>query len=468
MRFENVDKNYLNELSSFINSKNKIFVLSGSAGTGKTTLVNAFSNWLETKGLTPILLATTGRAAKILRDKTKRKTSTVHSELYFFDKIDELSDNDEDAWTSKTGQLQLSFDLKPKIENDKTVFIVDESSMISHQSLEQAHIAKFGSGNLLKDLYEFIGINKLVFVGDHCQLPPVSPSAFSPALNIEFLRKHLSCNVDGFELTHIFRQRLDGGILKSANWFRNSIKSSTYIKYPKILVDNSDEIIVHADEPSQIKKYVKEILTNGFTNTVMITNSNKKSQELNMIIKYQISSSYELKVGDILLVTQNSYLVNLSNGDQVELIELGISENRAGFKFFKSKVKTLYNENIYETMLINDFIYSNSPSISPTDIKPLMIDFDQRMRNLGLKRNSLEYKNQMRKDKYLNALRVKFGYVLTCHKAQGGEWENVYLNIQKSIYGYKSEYLYRWLYTALTRASKRVHLNDGWWIINEN
>jgi len=465
MRIEETGKNYINELSSFINSKNKLFVLSGSAGTGKTTLINDFSNWLEKKGFIPVLLATTGRAAKILRDKTKRSTSTIHSELYIFDKIDELSDNGEDAWASESGQLQLSFDLKPKVENDKTVYIVDESSMISHQSLEQAHTAKFGSGNLLKDLYEFIGNNKLVFVGDQCQLPPVSPSAFSPALNIEFLRKHLLCDVDGFELTHIFRQQLDGGILKSANYFRNSIKSSTYIKYPKILVDNSGEIIVHLDEPSQIKKYVNEILTNGFTNTVMITNSNKKSQELNMIIKHQISSSYELKVGDILLVTQNSYLVNLSNGDQVELIELGISENRAGFKFFKSKVKTLHDNKIYETLLINDFIYSNSPSISPTDIKPLMIDFDQRMRNLGLKRNSLEYKNQMRKDKYLNALRVKFGYVLTCHKAQGGEWENVYLNIQKSIYGYKSEYLYRWFYTALTRASKRIHLNNGWWII---
>ena len=277
-------ENYIDKLSNFINSKNKLFVLSGSAGTGKTTLVNDFSNWLEKNGFTPILLATTGRAAKILRDKTNRNTSTIHSELYIFDKIDELSDNGEDAWTSESGQLQLSFDLKAKAKNDKIVYIVDESSMISHESLQKAHTAKFGSGNLLKDLYEFIGNNKLIFVGDECQLPPVSPSSFSPALNIEFLNKHLLCEVDGLELIHIFRQQLDGGILKSANFFRNSIKSSNYIKYPKILVDDSGDIIVHDNESSQIKKYVNEILSNGFTNSVMITNSNKKSQELNMII----------------------------------------------------------------------------------------------------------------------------------------------------------------------------------------
>ena len=151
-------ENYIDKLSNFINSKNKLFVLSGSAGTGKTTLVNDFSNWLEKNGFTPILLATTGRAAKILRDKTNRNTSTIHSELYIFDKIDELSDNGEDAWTSESGQLQLSFDLKAKAKNDKIVYIVDESSMISHESLQKAHTAKFGSGNLLKDLYEFIGI----------------------------------------------------------------------------------------------------------------------------------------------------------------------------------------------------------------------------------------------------------------------------------------------------------------------
>jgi superfamily I DNA/RNA helicase len=163
-------------------------------------------------------------------------------------------------------------------------------------------------------------------------------------------------------------------------------------------------------------------------------------------------------------VVQNSYNVDLANGDQIILEKAAYDSTRAGFAFLKVKVRALHNDETYETLLIRDLLYNDQPGLQRQEVQRLMIDFDKRMRSNNIRRKSDTYREAMMNDPYLNALRAKFGYAITCHKAQGGEWPQVFLNIHKSVYGMQSEQLYRWFYTALTRAKEHLYVNDGWWV----
>ena len=165
------------------------------------------------------------------------------------------------------------------------------------------------------------------------------------------------------------------------------------------------------------------------------------------------------------MVIQNSYVVKLVNGDQVEVCSIGAESYRAGMRFLVGEVRGVPGGQIFKRLLIADLLQNDSPQLPADAVKALLIDFDQRMRHLGVKRKSAAYTEEMMSDPYLNALRAKYGYAVTCHKAQGGEWPEVFLLIHKSVYAIRDAGLYRWFYTALTRAKEHLHLHSDWWVV---
>lgn len=446
------------QIKTFVrNLEAKVFVLKGYAGTGKTTLVKFLLDWLgSVPDYEPVLLASTGRAAKILQSKAGHDAFTVHSHIYSFSVIEEKSSDNKNAWESKTGQLMLNFELKtPPKKDKKLLYVVDEASMLSHLEKQGGHIAKFGSGNLLLDLFHFVGKNKLIFVGDPVQLPPpVGKNPFSSALDVQFIQTHFNKKATGFELTEILRQKEGHSILNLASQLRACVVNKQYSNWEELMNQKGQYIFHPYTQNVMIKRYL-ETIEKGLDKGIILTHSNKQAYFLNMTMRELLQGSkqlFNLKIGELLLVVQNSYDVPLANGDQVVVRNTRFVEKRAGFTFLEVKVESVHDKKIHNTYLIKEFLFAPEANLDPEKQKRLLIDFDKRARNRGLKRNSEEYKDAMRNDKFLNALRAKFGYAVTCHKSQGGEWPKVFINLSETLNMLDMETKFRWLYTAVTRA----------------
>ena len=438
----------------------RCFVLRGYAGTGKTTLVGDYVRWLEKQQVKAVLLATTGRAAKVLAEKTGREASTIHSCIYQFDELEGL-----DAPAGKGEQLTLQFGVRQQpLYDQEVVYIVDEASMIPNTATTGGQVAKFGSGHLLVDFLAFTRGQRVVFVGDPCQLPPVSAESFSPALSPRYLRDEYEVAVRYAELFEIVRQDAQSEILELAGRFRADILKEQYQKWPKIMAPRQQGAYLHANEQALIEAYMPYLQKRNYQEALMITNANGHCRRLNHRLRLSLQGHKNLQEGELLMVVQNSYYVPLSNGDQVVVKSVKPAGKQAGFTFLEVRLQNVNKPEVYQTLLIRELLYNDFPGLQPDESRRLLIDFDQRMRKEGVKRKSEAYQRAMRTDPYLNALRAKFGYVITCHKAQGGEWPQVFLNIQKSVYVQRDNALYRWFYTALTRASERLHLNDGFWV----
>lgn len=466
MQLTTHQKQAFDSLKAFVpNQGVKAFVLKGYAGTGKTTLIGHLVKWLKEKHYTPVLLATTGRAAKVLENKTGTQASTVHSCIYVFDEVAGNDESGKDAWESDTGQLFLNFDLRQgNVSVENAVYIVDEASMISHEVSSQEHTARFGSGSLLDDFFRFSENRKVVFVGDPCQLPPIADNPFSGALDDHFLQRRYGIQAVSVELREILRQDAGSEILRIAGQFRDGIVNGTFQKYPKVKLPAGANAHLYNDDKALVAGYVEKLRSGGWDKAIMICNANWQCSRLNTNIRQMLGYRDNLHAGELLMVVQNSYNVDLANGDQVLVEKATYDCNRAGLEFLNVTVRALHNQAQYHTKLIQNLLHSEEPGLGVEQVKKLLIDFDQRMRNRGIRRNSAEYRQFMLHDPYLNALRAKFGYAITCHKSQGGEWKHVYLNIYKSVYGMQGPNLYRWYYTALTRAQQHLHLNDGWWV----
>jgi len=437
----------------------QIFVLSGYAGTGKTTLLKKVLEHLEAAERPVRLLATTGRAAKVLAQKTDRVANTLHSCLYRFDELTGGADS---------AGLQMHFELKSNEDlAADLVFVVDEASMLSHEASQYGAGIRFGSGQVLDDLFTFVQKRKVIFVGDLCQLPPVARSAFSAALDLPFLRKR-DPKASGAQLEKVVRQAAQSEIIQAANDFRKAIVRRQWQKYPKVRFPQTSALQVLKDHHELLGAYVKEIRTSGVQHAIMLGYANWQIAMLNHNIRGALYPSRDLQTDELLMVVQNNYPAGLANGDQIILRKVAYHSRRAGFTFLKVKVKALHQKEEKEVLLIRDLLYNKQAGLVRKETQRLVIDFDQRQRAKGVKRSSEAYREAMEKDPYLNALRAKFGYAITCHKAQGGEWSKVYLNLHRSLYGLPEEQLYRWYYTALTRASDQLYLNDGWWVADFN
>ncbi len=411
------------------------------------------------------LMAPTGRAAKILENKTRKQATTIHNFLYQFSNIKENSNDGSDPWNiDSSGQLILEFKLT-EIPSKYDLYLVDEASMVGHLNEPVAHPAVFGSGRLLHDLMTAIHPNKIIFVGDPCQLPPVSREPFSAALSKNYLTETFHLPVMETELTAIMRQHPSSEILHLAMPLRNSIISQKFIRWPKLKHPQGNQVSLLPNEETLINKYIKSFQSKGPQHAIIICHSNSLSGQINHIVRSKIfRGKQHLQPGDLLMVVQNNYITGLLNGDQVVVLKVGHEESRASFSFMPVTVQSLHSGFIHKTLLLTNLLYNNNAALTADEARRLLIDFDTRMRNMNVKRKSHEYYERMKYDIYLNALRAKFSYAITLHKAQGGEWNEVYLYMNKGIFGMNPENLYRWLYTAITRAQQHLYVNNGFWI----
>lgn len=453
----------------YASSKVEILILTGSAGTGKTTLVGKLVDLLASKGQRSRLLATTGRAAKILAERTGKPASTIHSAIYRFRNLKghDSGDDDMDLTMDQAGQLYLQFDLRGSGPEEEVphVYIIDEASMLTHERTSRDHAARFGSGSLLDDLVAFSESNKLIFVGDSCQLPPIAQNPMSSALNPELLAERYGKGVGLIELKKVWRQHQGNEILDLATWYRDRISEGRAFKGMKIPPPGGRQVHLVKDLNDLVSEYIKVIgPERNYQKATFIAASNKMVGQINADMRRKLGYADRLEVGEILSVVQNSYTTPLMNGDLVVVEEIRPDARRAGFSFSKVRVRTLHNQEVYETLMIDDLLYNSEASLNREDAGKLIVDYDQRMRNKGFKRKTLEYRNGLQKDPYLNALRCKFGYALTCHKAQGGEWDEVFVGLNGSQYYMDGEVAARWYYTAFTRAKQNLYLNEGIWI----
>jgi len=438
----------LQALSYFVFDKNKeaLFLLKGYAGTGKTTSISAFVSNLWQVGAKFVLLAPTGRAAKVIANYSHKSAFTIHKKIYLPKK-------------AKGGSV--NFVLKPN-KHSNTIFIVDEASMIPDSP---SGIKLFESGSLLSDLIQYVynGKNcKLVLIGDTAQLPPVKLN-LSPALDEKVLSYDFDKEVRIIELDEVMRQHKDSGILTNATEIRTvlsefykGIEFRFQLNYPDIvrLIDGYD-IEAAIDESYR---------NNGIEETAIIVRSNKRANQYNQQIRYKIrSQENEISTGDFIMVVKNNYFwLNenddadfIANGDICEIMRIQSYKELYGFQFVELTLRMIDypNQKPFETVVMLDTLTSETPSLSYEE--------SNRLYN-AVKEDFLElpkYKQyqEIKKNKYFNALQIKFSYAMTCHKSQGGQWNTVFIEQPFLPDGTDISY-YRWLYTAVTRAQKKLYL----------
>lgn len=452
-------------------SDNSVFILKGYAGTGKTTLLKYFLQYCRSEKMSVGLMASTGRAAAVLRNKTRSNATTVHSLIYKFDQVKET---DEKAWENTEdsfGQLYLNFTPCEILDDNlMDVYIVDEASMISGYTNESLDTTKFGSGNLLKDFLDVIGNAKVIFVGDPCQLPPVDELSYSAALDEKHLNEEFHRKINSAELTEVLRQGENSEILDMATPLREQLISGRIPEWPKLTYKQSYKDIQLINSTQElVKQYIVSLKTYGSENCILITYKNSEAHENNKMVRSVLfPNKNTIQVGDILMVIKNCMLTGLKNGDQVLVLEIGSQTYRANLQFTKIKVKDINDGTISETYLIESLLNSTEGSLNKELSKGLLIDFDKRMKEKNIKRKTKDYNTNLKKDLFYNALQAKYGYSITLQKAQGGEWQHVFLNITKSVYVSKfngqPQNILKWLYTAITRTQKYLYLLKGSWI----
>lgn len=441
-----------------------VFVLKGYAGTGKTFLMQHLGKWLTEKERAFRLLATTGRAASVLKGKTGFETRTVHSELYQFSKVDGVEDDKpDDAPIADWGQMILQFLLREP-DDEKIIYIVDEASMLSNELSADNGFAVFGSGVILDDLFSIAGRNKIIFVGDPCQLPPVG-QGFSPALDTAWLFDN-NTPAGSFTLEKIERHNAGNDILKLAQAVREMSLQVGLPRFSKIPASGLSNVYLHSSDKELFEHYVTRYKETGANGALAIARSNKTVHNINRAMRRELYGELDLPVqlGDVLLVTQNNYSVPLTNGDFITVLELGEQLMQSGLLFQEAKVRSMSAGSEYELLLSLDILYGKTGNYSREQSKALMVDFSKKMKAKKVQGNTAKFKKEMMKDEFLNCLRAGYGYGVTCHKSQGGEWDHVYLFLDKGMFAMDPNELCKWLYTAITRAKKELHLVNAWWI----
>ncbi|MDB5025364.1 MAG: hypothetical protein JWP78_3119 [Mucilaginibacter sp.] len=461
-------KSAFKAIQKFLNLPSaNVFVLKGYAGTGKTFLMQQLGQWLSDNRQSFCLLASTGRAASVLKGKTGFSAKTVHSELYHFSKVDGIDDKmlENRSEVDNNGQMSLQFTTRLP-DKEKQLYIVDEASMLSGDLSRDVLFAQFGSGILLNDFFEVVNKNKIIFVGDPCQLPPVN-QRFSPALDLNWLSKQDKV-VLSFTLEKIERTEASNDILKLAALVREMSLQKEWELYPKLPASNLNNVKLHLSDRELFSAYSGKYNQTSTNETIAIARSNVMVANINRAMRRELfaDANIPLQIGEVLLVTQNNYKVPLTNGDFVIVKELGDITTKACLKFQNVRVKSVALEKEYPILLSLDALYSTKGNLSNNQMKELMIDFSHRMRAKNISTNTADYKKAMLEDDYLNCLRVTFGYAVTCHKAQGGEWNNVFLfldNNKNGMYNMQPQELCKWWYTSITRARRELHLVKHWW-----
>lgn len=439
--------------------KDKVFLLKGFAGTGKTTIIGTLVSCLWRTGIKSVLMAPTGRAAKVMSNYSNTQAFTIHRKIYF---------------PKKQSAGGIQFVLAPN-KHRNTVFVVDEASMIPDAPTDSK---LFENGSLLDDLLMFVysGHNcKLILIGDTAQLPPVHLD-LSPALDQDKLSLNYNKEIVRVELDEVVRQAENSGILINATRLREQLQGSFYDAF-QFNVDPFRDIQRLVDGHEIQEAIDTSYSRNGKEETTFIVRSNKRANLYNENIRSRILFlENELAVGDYMMVVKNNYFWLkpnstagfIANGDIIEVLEIFALKEIYGFKFAEVRVRMVdyADQRPFETVLLLDTIRATTPSLSFEDgnklyqevSKDYMHEKSKYKRFLGVKNN-----------RYFNALQVKFSYAITCHKSQGGQWDTVFVEQPYLHNGVDKEYL-RWLYTAVTRAKRQLYLigfKDNFFVGNE-
>ena len=427
-------------------SENAAMILRGSAGTGKTSLAGAIVRAVNRLRIKVSLLAPTGRAAKVFSLNAGLAASTIHRKIYR-----------EKAFNGADGQFQLNNNMFRDM-----LFMVDEASMIS---LSQSNTT-FGSGRLLDDLVQYVyssGANcRLLLIGDKAQLPPVSEQE-SPALRADVLKAY-GLQVYECDLNEVLRQSQHSGILWNATAIREMITYNTATQLPQIhLKGFADISIVQGNE--LIESLASSYSAVGMDETMVITRSNKRANIFNQGIRNTIlGREEELTTGDLVMVVKNKYLEKdrstdisfIANGDHAVVRRVRNIRELYGFRFADVALEFPdYNNTELDTVVVLDTLTTEAPALTHEQNDKL---FQSVMEDYADVPRKADRMKQLREDEYFNAMQIKFGYAVTCHKAQGGQWAHIYLD-----QGYMTDEMLtpdyiHWLYTAFTRATEHLYL----------
>lgn len=452
-------RNALAKITEFLNSDAQIFILKGYAGSGKTTLLKGLVRYLHEEKKRCQVMAPTGRAAKILRKKVGQG-ETIHKSIYKFDRLE----NDKNTY-------EYIYPIRLEEDREKHIYIVDEASMISNKESKQEFF-RFGTDILLQDLLTFSRVkqspNKIIFVGDPAQLPPVTDNT-SCALEVDFFETE-GLKVMQVEMTQVIRQT-DNLILKNATKIRNLIEQE---KKSELAFDY-DDVFIKIESKEIADLYTDLFPMPKLGQGVVITFSNAQCLHYNQNIRSKIfPNSPELVAGDILLINQNCRPqgTDLFNGDMVQVVEVSnnlithpkirvIDNGKTHYidlHFRKVRVRLEQNDIELDCYIIDSLLNSTARDLTPFEKKALYIDFAIRFRDKfkgEYKEDSEEFKDALKNDLFFNALRVKYGYAITCHKSQGGEWDTTFVDYYGRT-GLNNNAL-RWSYTATTRAVNKCY-----------
>ena len=474
-------ENVLKQILHFIkNSPDRIFILKGYAGTGKTTLMRYLIQELEKINKGYRLLASTGRAAKVLTNLSNcnEGASTIHSMIYSFNGLNKVYDEKEEPVVDKNGQLFLVFEPSKLDETGvpETIYIIDEASMVSDVETKDITQAKFGEGRLLKELLEYDTRrnSKFIFVGDPCQLPPIE-EYYSPALMKDYFQKEFGLTAQEAQLTEIIRQKGASGIIDASKQIRGLYNQAPNERnlygsqrlWGFLPFRQHKDIQLHPNLEAITNDYVNKVKANGLNSAICICRSNRACSQLSHNIRAKLGFVHDhIQEKDLLMVIQNNMPTGLMNGDMITIEQLGPQTvSRGGLTFRQVTVKELFTGKTIKTLMIEDTVNQSRLNLDSAQQQALFIDFILRMRNIGITQKHTQRFNQaMLNDPYLNALRCVYGYAITCHKSQGGEWEDVYVHVPRNITLNPTKETYQWVYTSMTRAKKTLHMVDDFFI----
>ncbi len=420
-------------------------LMRGSAGTGKTSLVAAMVQTLTSLRQKVVLMAPTGRAAKVLSISSSMPASTIHRKIY------------------RQKALMGDFNLNDNLHTD-TLFVIDEASMISSFSMSETG---FGSGSLLDDLVEFVysGRNcRMLLIGDTAQLPPVGEDE-SPALISEILYGY-GATLFECDLAEVLRQSQQSGILYNATNIRQLIQHEDATELPKISFRGFDDI-ERLSGNELIDTLSDSYSRKGIDDTIIITRSNKNATMYNNGIRAQVLDREELlERGDQIMVVKNRTLSKsnesqngpsfIANGDKAIVMRVRNFRELYGFHFADATLRFPdYDDFELDTILLTDTLQSDAPALTQEQSTALFKAIEEDYADIPRKADRMK---AIREDEYFNALQIKYAYAVTCHKAQGGQWSHVYID-----QGYMTDdmltpdYIH-WLYTAITRGKEKVYM----------
>ncbi|MFT3681238.1 MAG: AAA family ATPase [Ferruginibacter sp.] len=459
----------LTKLEAFLASPVQVFMLKGYAGSGKTTILKGLVEYLDEIEKDFALMAPTGRAAKVIREKTGQEAFTIHKSIYSYEDMVEVENGDSFYYYYK---IRNNVDVATKI------FIVDEASMLSDAKSE-GEFFRFGTGHLLSDLITYTRAahekvkSKIIFVGDPCQLSPVGDNS-SKAFDATYLKDKFNLSAEETEMKEVKRQGGESGILKAAAKIRTCISAAYFNDFN--LRSNGNDIL------NPFYETFLDTWQATASPKIIIASKNKTCLDLNLQIRERKFGNADLPVqkSDIVIMGGNNYRKGVFNGEFAVINEVSEIVTQRTIALRGKNPVTLYwrdvelvfpdaesNNKVVKGKMLENFLYGDN-YLKPEETQALYVDFTTRHK--GLKPRTEEFKEAILQDEYFNCLLMKYGYAVTCHKAQGGEWGSVFtiwdndntdgfdcLTDKQRRSGKTNQDFYRWAYTAITRASKRLY-----------